>query len=272
MKSRKTLLSLCLLVTLIPLLRAAPARAGAQESQQMVEPFKIFDNLYYIGMDWVSAYLLTTSDGLIMLDSLYGAFANEAIENVRKLGFDPDDIRYVIATHGHGDHAGGVGTVQSQTGARIGMAAGDWAMLGGTPEDIVIDDGDSITLGDTTLQFYLTPGHTLGVVSIEFGVRDGDESYKAFMFGGMGLNFSGVDRTEMYLNSVGRVRAMEGIEVNLTNHPGPAKIFERAALLEDRAAGVPHPFVAPADFSEWMRELQVNAEEKLVDERRAEAP
>ena len=141
-------------------------------------------------------------------------------------------------------------------------------MIRGTTEDLVIEDGDSITLGDTTLQFYLTPGHTPGVVSIEFGVRDGDQSYKAFMFGGMGLNFSGVDRTEMYLESVTRVRTMEDIEVNLTNHPGPARIFERAALLEDRAGGDPHPFVSPDDFSEWMRELQVNAEEKLVDERR----
>ncbi len=235
----------------------------------MVEPFKIFDNLYYIGMDWVSAYLVTTSDGLIMLDSLYGAFSTAAIQNVRKLGFDPADIRYVIATHGHGDHAGGVGTVQRASRARIAMAAGDWAMIRDTPEDLVIEDGDSITLGDTTLQFYLTPGHTLGVVSIEFGVRDGDQNHKAFMFGGMGLNFSGVDRTEMYLESVGRVRAMEGIEVNLTNHPGPARIFERAALLEDRTPGAPHPFVAPDDFTEWMRELQVNAEGKLADERRA---
>ena len=268
MKPINPVISLCLLLTLIPFLSATASRSGAQGSQQMVEPFKIFDNLYYIGMDWVSAYLVSTSDGLIMLDSLYGAFANEAIENVRKLGFDPADIQYVIATHGHGDHASGVGTVQRASGARIGMAAGDWAMVGGVEEDIVIEDGDSITLGDTTLQFYVTPGHTLGVVSIEFDVRDGDQSYKAFMFGGMGLNFSGVDRTEMYLDSVGRVRAMEGVDVNLTNHPGPARIFERAAQLEERNPGDPHPFVAPGDFTEWMRQLQVNAEEKLAEERR----
>ena len=234
----------------------------------MVEPFKIFDNLYYIGMDWVSAYLVTTSDGLIMLDSLYGAFANGAIENVRKLGFDPSDIRYVIATHGHGDHAGGVSTIQRASGARIGMAAGDWAMLRDAPEDIVIEDGDSITLGDTTLNFYLTPGHTPGVVSIEFGARDGDQTHKAFMFGGMGLNFSGVDRTAKYLDSVRRILALDGIDVNLTNHPGPARIFERAALLQEREPGAPHPFVAPDEFTEWLRELQVNAEAKLVEERR----
>ncbi len=141
-------------------------------------------------------------------------------------------------------------------------------MIRDTPEDLVIEDGDSITLGDTTLQFYLTPGHTLGVVSIEFGVRDGDQSTRLLC----SADGAELQRRLTHRNvseSVGRVRAMEGIEVNLTNHPGPARIFERAALLEDRTPGAPHPFVAPDDFSEWMRELQVNAEGKLADERRA---
>ncbi len=253
---------------MIPLLKAFPARTTAQTNRQVVEPFKIFDNLYYIGMDWVSAYLVTTSDGLIMLDSLYGTFADGALENVRKLGFDPGNIEYVIATHGHQDHAGGLGTIQRTSEARIGMAAGDWAMVGDAPEDLVIDDGDAITLGDTTLQFYVTPGHTPGVVSIAFDVRDGEQTHKAFMFGGMGLNFSGLERTEMYLESVERIREMEGIEVNITNHPGPARIFERQALLTAREPGTPHPFVAPDDFAEWMRGLQENAEEKLAEERR----
>ena len=151
------------------------------------------------------------------------------------------------------------------------MAARDWAMLRDTPEDIVIEDGHSITLSDTTLQFYLTPGHTRGVVSIEFNVWDGDQSYKAFLFGGTGLNFSGVDRTEKYMNSVERVQAMEGIEVNITNHPGQAEIFERAERLDDRAQSSPHPFVAPDDLTAWIRELRMNAEAKPIEERSAGA-
>jgi metallo-beta-lactamase class B len=132
--------------------------------------------------------------------------------------------------------------------------------------DLVITDGQSVTLGNTTITFYVTPGHTPGVLSMAFPVRDGDETHNAFMFGGMGLNFSGVDRTEMYLDSVDRVQAMEGIDVNITNHEGAGRIFARADVLANRGPGDPHPFVDPEGFYAWLDTLEVNAEAKLVEE------
>lgn len=135
------------------------------------------------------------------------------------------------------------------------------------PRDLVITDGQSITLGDTTMTFYVTPGHTEGVLSIAFPVRDGDDTYNAFMFGSMGLNFSGVDRTEMFLASVDRVQAMAGIEVNTTNHEGAGRIFDRADALANRGAGDPHPFVDPAGFYAWLDVLERNAKAKLIEER-----
>jgi glyoxylase-like metal-dependent hydrolase (beta-lactamase superfamily II) len=67
----------------------------------MVEPFKVFDNVYYVGMDWVSAWLVTTDNGPVLIDSLYGEFAAPMIENIRRLGFDPAQIKLCVATHGH---------------------------------------------------------------------------------------------------------------------------------------------------------------------------
>jgi len=79
---------------------------------QRVEPFQIFDNLYYVGIDWLSSYLLVTTDGLILIGSLYGDFIDNVIDGIRAVGFDPSDLKYVLVTHGHFDHVGGAARFQ----------------------------------------------------------------------------------------------------------------------------------------------------------------
>lgn len=243
---------------------------------EYVEPFKVFDNLYYVGINWVGAWIIETSDGLIMIDALYGEFVEPLLKNIRKLGFDPADIKYVFGTHGHFDHIGGVKDVKDVSDARIGMTEADWTMYHASasgrfsyetiPTDLVVKDGDSITLGDTTLKFYVTPGHTPGVLSMEFTVYDGAKAHKAFLFGGVGLNFSGVDRCRMYVNSVERIMAMDGLEVNVPNHASMGKVFERAEKLKLRKEGEPHPFVAPDEYAQWLKGLMVNVQAKLAKE------
>ncbi len=248
---------------------AAPVGASAQGGDftaQTRDAFRIFDNLYYIGVDLVSAYLVTTSEGLIVIDTLFAASSDTLLDNIRAVGFDPDDVEYIFVSHGHGDHAQGAPLLKEATGARVGMTAEDWDMTGQT-RDMVMTDGQTVTLGDTTFTFYVTPGHTPGVLSMAFPVRDGERTHNAFMFGGMGLNFSGVDRTEMYIDSVRRVRQMDGIEVNVTNHEGAGQIFARADRLADRATGDPHPFVDPDGFYAWLDTLEANAQVKLKEER-----
>ncbi len=242
---------------------------------QNVEPFPIFDNLYYVGMEWVSCYLLTTSEGLVLIDSLYGDFVDHAVEGIQKLGFDPEDIEYVLVTHGHSDHVGGAREIRGFSGARVGLTEADWMLAeeGGKrrgfevpPRDLVLSDGDTITLGDTEIRFFVTPGHTEGVLSMEFTVYDRGVPHKAFTFGGVGLNFSGIERTRMYLDSVRRIQTMEGIEVNVTNHAAMGKVFERAEVLGTRGPEDPHPFVDPAGFAAWLEQLLENAQTKLEEE------
>ncbi len=250
---------------------------------QRVEPFQIFDNLHYVGIDWVSSYLLVTTDGLILIGSLYGDFIDNVIDGVRAAGFDPSDVKYVLVTHGHFDHVGGAARFQEAYGARVGMTEADWELAEEPPSDpsyefdvpvrdMVIADGDTLELGDTELRFYVTPGHTEGVLSMEFPVRDGGKEHRAFVFGGVGLNFEGVHRTNLYLDSVARIRRLAGeegnpIEVNITNHAEMGGIFERAEQLASRESSDPHPFVDPQGFVDWLAELQRNAEQKLVVER-----
>lgn len=244
---------------------------------QKVEPFKIFDNLYYIGLEWVSCYLLVTDEGLVLIDALYGDFVEHAVDGIRKMGFDPQDLAYILVTHGHFDHVGGAKQLADLSGARVGLTEADWIMTESAPtsgraayeppaRDLVLADGDTLDLGDNEIRFYVTPGHTEGVLSMEFTVYDEGTPHKAFVFGGVGLNFSGVHRTWLYLGSVDRVRAVEGVEVSVTNHASMGKVFERAEQLVQRQAGEPHPFVAPQDFQDWLDELQVNAEAKLEEE------
>jgi metallo-beta-lactamase class B len=239
------------------------------------EPFRIFDNVYYVGLDWVSAYLVSTGDGLILIDSLYEPFAYHIIESIRTLGFEPSDLAFIVVTHGHWDHAGGATTLQARTGARVIMSEADWDLVQASPvvensrldppeEDLVFRDGDSLTLGETTLHFLVTPGHTPGVLSITFPARDGERSHMALAFGGTGLHFAGAGRLQEYMDSVERLLEMEDLAVNLPNHPGTDRLFEKAALLGERGSDDPHPFVSPADLRAWLQERLSRARQKLA--------
>ena len=267
----------------------AAAGARAQESEQGAQPelmnssamgvggnereaFQIFDNLYYVGINFVSAYVVPTTDGLILIDTTYDNTVDHLVKGMQSFGFDPADIKYILVTHWHADHLGGADKLQAMSGAPVGMAARDWDstfIKHAIPAHKVwrINDGDTLTLGDTTMLFFQTPGHTEGVLSIAFTVYDNGTPHNAFTFGGTGLNFSGVDSAEQFLASVVRLQAMEGIEVNVANHESMGRIFERAEKLKTREVGEPHPFVDPEGFYGWLNGLHDAAVAKLQRER-----
>lgn len=245
---------------------------------QRIAPFQVFDNLYYVGARWVSAWLLVSDQGLILFDALYGDLTDIAINGIRELGFNPDDIRYVIVSHAHYDHIGGARRLQEEFGSVVMMTEADWNM---TTEPAVyqeyptpirhlsVSDGSTLNLGRTRLRFMQTPGHTPGVLSTRFTVYDNGYPHEAFLFGGAGLNFSGVERTEIYINSIERLMQMENIEVNIPNHPDSGEIFERYEILQDRQDGDLHPFVDPESWDAWLDILMRNALGKLEREREA---
>lgn len=257
---------------------SASAQYGELDSAARIAPFKIFDNLYYVGNKDVSAYILSTDKGLVLIDALYGKFVKDIPAACNRLGLRLQDIRYILCTHAHYDHCEGAAYLQQLTHARVGMTEPDWeivegkqddpykSILPGPRRDWVIHDGDSLVLGKTVLHFMQTPGHTIGVLSILLPVRDGVKTYQACMFGGIGLNFEGASRTRQYLSSVARLQQLTNISVNLTNHPGPGKIFERAEMLQKRKPGAVHPFVDPAGFSAWLEGLKEAALQKLAAE------
>jgi metallo-beta-lactamase class B len=185
-------------------LAPAPQAAGrgGPESQTTLargnwhaEPVKVFDNLYFVGQTEYSAWAVTTSAGIILIDTIYDySVEDEVVGGLRKLGLDAASIKYAIVSHGHGDHSGGAKYLQDHFGTRIILSAGDWDLLdrsnGTKPKrDMVATDGQKLTLGDTTVTMFITPGHTSGTISTLIPVRDRGDSHLAAEWGGTAFNW-----------------------------------------------------------------------------------
>ena len=255
---------------------------------QKVPPIKVFDNLYYVGPGFVSVWLLQTSDGLILIDGAQEPYVDHVIDSIRKVGFDPKNIKYILLSHGHLDHFGGVARIQMLSGARVATLEEDWQLMeaaaktpgrGNAPpplvpkRDMVIKEGDTITLGNTSLKVYKLPGHTAGSPSFEFTVFDGGRPHKAFLFGGPGPR-NGVQGAEQFLASANRVAKIPGIEVAVPVHSWlndfhypNGGIFERAQRLAQRKPGQPHPFVDAAAWQAWVKQVQAGAVKNLQEEK-----
>jgi metallo-beta-lactamase class B len=244
-----------------------PAAAGAgrrppsgvpPREQWYAEPVKVFDNLLYVGMTEFSTWAVTTSEGIVIIDPIFDySVEAEVVDGLRTLGFDPADIRYVLISHGHYDHAGGAKLLQDRFGARVLASAADWDLLENNGanwsprRDIVVADGQTLTLGDTTLEMYLTPGHTDGTISTLIPLRDGDVRHVAALWGGTLFNF-GPDavRFAAYAESAARFRELAeqaGADVLLSNHTDYDGSKEKLPAVETRAAGGPHPYVVGSD-------------------------
>ena len=192
---------------------------GHPFTDQKTEPFKVFDNIYYVGIETVGSYLITTSAGLIMIDSTYAETADHVLESVRKLGFDPANIKYLIITHQHNDHFAGAPRIKAAVPSlRVGVSAPDWdAVTKGTmiARDLVINDGDTLKLGDTTLKFYVVPGHTVGNLVTEIQARGNGKSYKTLI----GVAFAPAPRmTEASIKSTERLKQLGPWDALLTSH------------------------------------------------------
>ena len=242
---------------------------------QNLAPFKVFDNLYYVGVGYVGSWLLTTNDGLILIDTLEGAYKEHSIEGIRKLGFDPRNIKYVILTHYHLDHTAGAARIQEMYGARLVMGEADWDALTQAPNpnnerlprrDIAVKDGDRVTLGSTTVILHVLGGHTPATLGVDFTVYDGGKPYRAFMFGGAAPG-PGREAAEQFLASVKRIEQLQdGVQARIVTHAWMDPDFwERVDGLSSRTPGEPHPFVAPDVFRAWIAELKTTATTR-VDE------
>jgi metallo-beta-lactamase class B len=224
----------------------------------------VFDNLYFLGQSEYSVWAVTTSQGIILVDTIFGySVEAEVVEGLQKLGLDPAQIKYAIVSHGHADHSGGAKYLQERFGTRILVSAADWDLLEKSPEpkpkrDMVITDGMKLALGDTALTIYLTPGHTQGTVSTIIPVRDNGKRHVAAVWGGTLFNWLRNRNAyitpatpdafwfEHYIASARKFRevaAKAGADILLSNHTQFDGSKTRLPAVRARKAGEPHPYV-----------------------------
>ena len=243
----------------------AAARSGPPDRDTWhAEPVKVFDNLYFVGQTEFSAWAVKTSDGIILVDTIFDySVEDEVAGGLKKLGLDPLSIKYAIVSHGHGDHVGGAKYLQDHFGTRVLLSAADWDLLdrstGTRPKrDMVATDGQKLTLGDTTVTMYLTPGHTLGTISTLIPVKDNGAPHVAAVWGGTMFNwlrnrtaYITPDRPDSfwfdnYSRSAERFRGIvsqAGVDVLLSNHTSYDGSKTKIPALAQRRPGDPHPYV-----------------------------
>jgi metallo-beta-lactamase class B len=212
---------------------------------------KVFDNVYFLGQTEFTVWAINTSDGIILTDAIFEySVEAEVTDGLKKMGLDPKRIKYAIISHAHGDHDGGAKYLQDTYGARLIMGKEDWDSVDArtTPHakrDIVATDGMKVTVGDTTVTVYLTPGHTPGTISTVIPIKDKGKSYTALLWGGTLLNRQG-PALQNYIASTAKMRdvvAKQKIDILMSNHTAfdGSKIKLPAVLA--RKGNDPNPYV-----------------------------
>lgn len=192
-----------------------------------IEPFRIIGNVYFVGTFQASAHLIDTGEGLILIDTGYSNTLYLVLHSINKLGFKVEDIKYLLHTHYHGDHTEATEALKDLSGATTAISETDAVFAEQDnlfKADMVLKDGDILSLGNTNIRCVLTPGHTKGTMSFFFDTVDNGTVYRVGTFGGAGANtlvpthpsFYEGNRQD-YLNSI-NLLFNEDVDVFIGNH------------------------------------------------------
>nr|WP_255558534.1 subclass B3 metallo-beta-lactamase [Zhongshania aquimaris] len=255
-----------------------------------MDPVHIIGGIYYIGSTTVSSFVINTGEGLVLVDAGTPMMFDAIKHNIESLGFQLSDIKYIISSHAHWDHVGGLANMQKQTAAKVvalgldaesiasGKDTSAVSFLGlnwdPVPIDRVIKDRDSFTLGDVTIHAYDTPGHTKGCTTWTTTIREGEKDYKVAFLGGTSVN-AGVKllNNPLYPNiaedykKTFAVLASLSPDVYLAQHPF---FFNLSGKLEQRKANpAVNPFVDPDEWTMFIQNDELKFLRQLDDEWRA---
>ena len=236
-------------------------RPRPQFTDLNVEPARLFDNLYFVGLANVYSWIYDTPDGIVVLDTLNNAKDAEVtiVGGMKKLGLDPSRIKYMIITHAHGDHFGGAPYLKEHFGAHIIASEEAWREMEGLKpggsnfapppkRDMVATDGQKFTFGGSTFIFALTPGHTRGTLSVIFPVNDKGQRHMAYVLSGPRTETP--DTTSVMLASTEKLLSLaksNHVDVEFTNHSYIDDSLPTIEAVRHRKAGEPNPYVVGED-------------------------
>lgn len=285
------------LIVAVVLLLLLPTHASAQrvsaeldaadrQRNAPFEPFRVIANIYYVGAADVTSFLVTTPRGHILVDAGYAETAPQIKSNVARLGFKIEDVKILLTTQAHFDHAGGLAELKRASGARLLASREDAALMaaGGKGDfsfgdelfyeplktDKVIADGEKISLGGVTLRAVLTPGHTKGCTAFTTTVEEGGKRYSVVFFGSTSAPGYKLVGNEKYPNIVAdyektfRVSKALRPDVFLASH---GQFFDLAGKAERLRKGAsPNPFVDPERYRSYLAETEKAFRERLAKE------
>lgn len=240
-----------------------------------MKPFKIAGNIYFVGTYKASSHLINTGEGLILIDTGYAETADVIVESVTEMGFDIRDVKYILHSHGHGDHTDGTPKILELTGAETFLGEGDVKYISGWKPDHFYQDGQVISLGNTSILCLATPGHTEGTFSFFFNIEENGQIYRAGMFGGAGTNqlkkgylykkkCSLLNRG-LYFTSVERLKK-EHVDVFLGNHTWNNQTKEN---YEKMLTSKENPFIDDSKWLPFLEKCERDAENVILQESRS---
>ncbi len=250
---------------------------------QPVEPFRIVGNIYYVGASDITSFLITTPQGHILLDGGFVETAPMIRDNIRKLGFKPEDVKYLINSHAHFDHAGGLAQLKEWTGAKFVASREDGALIarGGhddfawgdkypfpavQPDQTIADDG-ILSIGAVTMTAHLTPGHTKGCTTWTTTTEVNGRRYSVVFLCSTSVpgyqlvgNSKYPNIVEDYRRSFAKLKTLPG-DVFLAPH---GSMFDLAAKRAALKADPKHnPFIVPGELQAFLEQSQRDFEAEL---------
>jgi metallo-beta-lactamase class B len=271
-------------------LAAAGVPAGQQEEgNRPVDPFQIAGPLYYVGPSDLGSYLIRTPAGHIVIDAGYASTAAIIEANIARLGLRVEDVKILLNTQGHGDHAGGFAALKTRSGATLMVSAADADLIerGGRGDfslgdsltfppakvDRRLKDGDTVTLGGMTLTAHLTPGHTLGCTTWTFDVQDAGRTFHVVDVCGLSIlektRVSGMpgypNITRDYQRTFEILKQLP-VDIFIGAHASYYGGMEKAATRKANPNG-PNPFIDPDGYRRYIDGVEKRFNEQLKRER-----
>ena len=260
-------------------------RAAFPEWYEKTEPFHIIGNLYYVGSRGLAVYLLPSDDGHILIDGGLPDTAPLVAESMEKLGYRLEDVKILLNTHAHSDHAGGLAELKEKSGAKLLISEGDRSAVEnglyagyedresfswpGAKVDGIVSDGEVVRLGGIELTAHITPGHSPGCTSWSFTIEDGPQNYDALIFCSASVAANSLIDPPQYPGIVDDYRATFAKtkgwapDIFLSNHPFFFKMTGKRIELEE---GDPLAFVKPGEFTEFIIKAEQDFERELKDQ------
>ena len=252
-----------------------------------VEPFHIAGNIYYVGAAEVTSFLVVTPKGNILIDAGFPETLSQIKANVAKLGFKLSDIKYLLNTQAHFDHAGPFAELKKLTGAKMVASAGDKVLLenGGKDDftwgdrlsyepvtvDRVITDGGTVELGGVKLTAILTPGHTKGCTAWSYEMKDGGKKYSVLFLGSTSSPGYAFYNNKKYPGIIAdyeyTFKKLKTLSPDyfFASHGSFFDLLEKAEKLKSKPAV--NPFIDPAGYKAFVADTEKTFQEKLARER-----